>query len=102
MKNCLNKSTFKGIKSELAEKYGVGKSDEIWKYANSEYHKLETAEPDADKTSRSYVFPAVSIYRAIEHYAPGEALGIMRSYGTKTGLRHCRGCRPLCGKIWIR
>ena len=54
MKNYLNKCTFKGIKSELAEKYGVGKSDEIWKYANYEYHKLETDEPDADKTSRSY------------------------------------------------
>ena len=87
MKNYLNKSAFKGIKSELTLKYGVSKSDEIWKYANSEYHKLETDEPDADKTSRSYVFPAVSIYRAIEHYAPGEALGIMRSYGTKTGLK---------------
>ncbi|MBO6309782.1 MAG: hypothetical protein J6N70_13260 [Oribacterium sp.] len=37
----------------------------IWKYANSEYHKMETGEPDADKTSRSYVFPAVSIYRAL-------------------------------------
>ncbi len=37
MKNYLNKSTIKGIKSELAEKYGVGKSDEIWKYANSSY-----------------------------------------------------------------
>ena len=87
MKNYLNKSTFKGIKSDLAEKYGAFKSDEIWKYANSEYHKLETAEPDADKTSRSYVFPAVSIYRAIEHYAPGEALGVMRLYGTKMGLK---------------
>ena len=32
-----NKSTFKGIKSELTVKYGVSKSDEIWKYANSEY-----------------------------------------------------------------
>jgi hypothetical protein len=37
MKNYLNKSTFKGIKSELTVKYGVSKSDEIWKYANSEY-----------------------------------------------------------------
>ena len=95
MKNYLNKSTFKGIKSELAEKYGVGKSDEIWKYANSEYHKLETDEPDADKTSRSYVFPAVSIYRAIEHYAPGEALGVMRLYGTKMGLK----LKKLFGRI---
>lgn len=33
------------------------------------------------------MFPAVSIYRAIEHYAPGEALGVMRSYGTKMGLK---------------
>ena len=95
MKNYLNKSTFKGIKSELSEMYGVGKSDEIWKYANSEYHKLETDEPDADKTSRSYVFPAVSIYRAIEHYAPGEALGVMRSCGTKMGLK----LKKLFGRI---
>ena len=95
MKNYLNKSTFKGIKSELAEKYGVGKSDEIWRYAKSEYHKLETDEPDADKTSRSYVFPAVSIYRAIEHYAPGEALGVIRLYGTKMGLK----LKKLFGRI---
>ena len=87
MKSYLNKSIFKGIKRELAAKYGVGKSDEIWKYANSEYNKLKTDEPDADKTSRSFVFPAVSIYRAIEHFAPGEALGGMRSYGTQLGLK---------------
>jgi hypothetical protein len=37
MKNYLNKNAFKGIKSELTVKYGVSKSDEIWKYANSEY-----------------------------------------------------------------
>ena len=67
MKNYLNKSVFKGIKSELEEKYGVDKSDEIWRYADSEYHKLETGEPDPDKTSRSYVFPVVSIYRARLH-----------------------------------
>ena len=54
MKNYLNKSTFKGIKRDLAEKYGVGKSDEIWRYANSEYHKLETYEPDADKACPLY------------------------------------------------
>ena len=47
MKNYLNKSAFKGIKSELTVKYGVSKSDEIWKYANSEYHKIEIDEPDA-------------------------------------------------------
>ncbi len=66
MKNYLNISAFKGIKRELTVKYGVSKSDEIWKYAYSEYHKLKKDESDADKTSRSYVFPAVSIYRAIE------------------------------------
>ena len=78
---------FKGFRKELAEKYGEEKAGMIWKYAGEELLRLEAAEPDADKTSRSYVFPAVAIYRALEKYVPDEALTAARSYGTKTGIR---------------
>ncbi len=92
MKNYLHKKTFKNIKKDLADRYGQSMANDIWKYAESEYLGLEGAEPNADKTSRSYVFPAVAIYRSIEHYASGEALAVMRSYGTKTGLKLKRLC----------
>ena len=78
---------FKGFRKELSEKYGKGKGGMIWKYAGEELQRLEAAEPDADKTSRSYVFPAVAIYRSLEKYVPDEALAVARAYGTKTGLR---------------
>ena len=95
---------FKMLKTDLEEKYGEKKassifryanaqlkklesSASIFRYANAQLKKLESSEPDADKTSRSYVFPAVAIYRAIEHYFPGKALEITRNYGTETGLR---------------
>ena len=78
---------FKMLKTDLEEKYGEKKASSIFRYANAQLKKLESSEPDADKTSRSYVFPAVAIYRAIEHYFPGKALEITRNYGTETGLR---------------
>ena len=45
MKNYLNKSTFKGVKSELTVKYGVSKSDD--------YASLNTN--DAKTKSRDYL-----------------------------------------------
>ena len=87
MKNYLDKTIFKRIKKDLVAKYGVEKADKIWAYAKEMYLKLEKAKPNADKESKSFVFPAVSIYRAIENYAPGEALEVTRAFGTKTGLR---------------
>lgn len=79
--------TFKHFRDELESQYGKKKADIIWRYANRELHRLETAEPNADKNSCSYVFPAVSLYRAVEHYKPKDALTITRGYGTKMGLR---------------
>jgi hypothetical protein len=87
MKNYLDKTIFKRIKKDLVAKYGVEKADKIWAYAKEMYLKLEKAIPNADKESKSFVFPAVSIYRSIENYAPGEALEVTRAFGTKTGLR---------------
>ncbi len=78
---------FKNLRKDLTEKYGKEKASGIWLYANIELQKLETAEPNADKTTKSFVFPAVALYRAIEHYAPGDALYVTRNYGTETGLR---------------
>ena len=78
---------FKKMQEHLVETYGKEKASSIMQYANVEIQALEISEPDADKTSRSFVFPAVALYRAIEHFIPGKGLEITRSYGTKTGLR---------------
>ena len=56
----LDKSfVFKRFKKELEAKYGPKKAAAIWRYAGHVLQKLEAAEPDADKNSRSFVFPAV-------------------------------------------
>ena len=84
----LNKSfIFKHMRRDLEERYGKEKGDTIWRYAEHVLQKLETADPNADRPSKSFVFPAVAIYRAVEKYAPGEALAVTRAYGTKNGLR---------------
>ena len=87
MKNDINKTIFKRIKKDLAVRYGAENAARIWTCAQEEYMRLEGAKPNADKESRSFVFPAVSVYRAIENYAPGEALEVTCAFGTKTGLR---------------
>ncbi|MBO4458846.1 MAG: L-2-amino-thiazoline-4-carboxylic acid hydrolase [Butyrivibrio sp.] len=88
MSNTLKKSfIFKRFYSELVEKYGTAKAGEIWKYAEDELSGLKNAEPTADKASVSNVFPAVALYRSVEHFYPGEALPVTRAYGTKMGLR---------------
>ena len=84
----LDKSfVFKIFKKELEAKYGSKKAAAIWRYAEHVLQKLEVAEPDADKNSRSFVFPGVALYRAVRNYAPDEALAVTRAYGTKTGIR---------------
>ena len=82
-----NSFVFKRFKKELEAKYGSEKAAAIWRYAECELQKLESAEPNADKNSRTFVFPAAALYRAVEYYAPGEALEVTRAYGTKTGIR---------------
>ncbi len=78
---------FKGSKKELVKKYGAQAASGIWNKANAEYEKLLMKEPNADKSSKSFVFPAVAIYRAVEEYAPEDALPLTRAIGTKTGLK---------------
>lgn len=88
MKSDLEKSVlFKGFRKELTDKYGEQDGAAIWRYAADELQKMEAEEPNADKDLIAYVFPAVAIYRAVEHYAPGDALELTRGYGTRTGLR---------------
>ena len=87
-KSELEKSfVFKGFREDLAAKYGKQKGSVIWAYAVKELQKLMKEEPNADKNSTSFVFPAVALYRAVEHYAPGDALEVTRGYGAKTGIR---------------
>ena len=82
-----NSFVFKRLKKDLEAEYGPKKAAAIWRYAECELQKLESAEPNADKNSRTFVFPAAALYRAVEYYAPGEALEVTRAYGTKTGIR---------------
>lgn len=84
----LDKSfVFKRFRKDLVEKYGAEQADAIWRSAQVELDRLEASEPDADSTSRSFVFPPVALYRALEQHVPDEALTVARAYGTKTGLR---------------
>ena len=76
---------FKGFKEELAIRYGQEKADKMWQFAKMEFTRLEKEENGGDKSVNGYVYPAVSLYRAIENYAPGEALEATRAYGTKFG-----------------
>ncbi len=83
----LDKSMFfKKIRRELIERYGKDEAAAIWKDAVLEFQALENDEPDADKSSKTYVFPAVAIYRAVYKHDPDNALEVVRDYGTKTGL----------------
>ncbi len=77
---------FKKIRSDLTERYGKDKAAAIWKDASLEFQALADAEPDTDKNSKTYVFPAVAIYRAVYKHDPDNALEVVRAYGTKTGL----------------
>lgn len=78
---------FKGFKEELVIRYGKEKADKIWQSANQEYTRLEKEETGGDKSVNGYVYPAVSLYRSVEKYFPGEALETTRAYGTKFGKR---------------
>jgi len=88
MKEKLDKVfVFKDFKKELIEKYGTSLASEIWSEANAEYKRLIQEEPNADKSSKAYVFPAVAIYRAAEYHVPEDAIFITRAFGTKAGLK---------------
>ncbi len=78
---------FKGFKKELVTKYGVEAASRIWNKANAEYERLIRKEPEAERSLKSFAFPAVAIYRAVEEYAPEDALPLTRTFGTKTGLK---------------
>lgn len=78
---------YKNFHKDLIERYGEEKAAAIWKYANEELKRLAAEHEDADSNSLTFVFPPVALYRAVEHYVPGEALTVTRAYGTKTGIR---------------
>ena len=87
-KSKLDKSfVYKRFRKDLESRYGEKIAAEIWAEANAHIAELENSNPDAVKNDLSFVFPAVALYRAIEHHAPGEALEVTRAYGTKMGLR---------------
>ena len=86
--NPMSKSViYRGIRKDLEKRYGTKKTTTIWNYAGRCLLYLEKKYADESNQHKSFVFPAVAIYRAIEHYAPGEALDITRAYGTRIGLK---------------
>ena len=88
MENTIKNSIiFKRFYAELVDKYGTDKAKVIWDYAEDEFSRLKIAEPSAGKESVAYVFPAVALYRSVEHFYPGEALSVTRGFGTKMGRR---------------
>ncbi len=78
---------FRKFREELIQKYGPEKAYAIWSEANTLLQEYEDSEPDADKTCKQFVFPAVALYRAIDHHAPGDALEETRKYGTLFGKK---------------
>ena len=76
---------YRGFRKDLEKRYGSEQAAEIWQYANREYQAIMAGEAVSDQMVRMFVFPAVALYRAIDHYAPGEALEVTRAYGTKVG-----------------
>jgi len=85
-KNKLSQSyVYKKFRKELVHRYGKEKAAAIWEEAGMKLRKFEMAETEADKTSEMFVFPAVALYQAIDHYAPGDALAVTRDYGTRFG-----------------
>lgn len=87
-RNPLDRSLiYRGFRGELERKYGAERAAAIWHYAGRTLQRLEQRFPQEDDQHKAMVFPAVSLYRAIEHYAPGEALELTRGYGTRVGMK---------------
>ena len=78
---------YKNFYKDLTERYGEEKAAAIWEYANDELERLEAECGAADRSSLTFVLPPAALYRAVEHFAPEEALIVTRAYGTKTGIR---------------
>ena len=78
---------YKKFRKELTRRYNNEKASAIWAEAEKRLRGYDTAEPEADTACKSFVFPAVALYQAIEHHAPGDALMVTRAYGTQFGRR---------------
>ncbi len=78
---------YSNFEKDLRERYGGPKASAIWQYAEDELLRIEKAENEKNSTMKDFLFPAVALYRAVEHYAPGDGLNVTRAYGTKFGLK---------------
>ena len=78
---------FKGLYQDLVARYGSLKASSIWEEAENRLEVLEESHKEnMDRNDRMMVFPTISLYQAIECFAQGDALQIMRMHGTKMGL----------------
>ena len=78
---------YRGMYKELAVRYGKEKADELWRASEEELNQLVRENAAADKQSKSYVYPAVAIYRTLYAFDPEHALEACRAYGTILGRK---------------
>lgn len=85
-KDKLKKSiVYKGFKKVLIEKFGIEKSNEIWKEANENLNNLEKEYPDIKGDEKMMVLPAAALYLELKKEIPNEAIEILKLYGRNVG-----------------
>ena len=76
---------WRGFYKVLAERFGPVPARAVWRQANARVERLQALHPDLDTDSRLMVLPAAALYGALEQHAPGQALPLLRAYGTRVG-----------------
>lgn len=76
---------FKPFRQTLAAALGEEVAARVWQEANVIHDQLAQAHPDLDKDSKMMVLPAAALYVALKAEAPGQALPLLKSYGTHMG-----------------
>ena len=80
---------YRNLYPELKAIFGAEEAGCIWRYAEHIHQHLHAKYDAADPYHCGrYVFPAAAIYLALKKRHPDyDALGLLRSFGTKTGER---------------
>jgi len=86
--NRLGKSiVYRGFRKVLAEQFGTDIANQIWQEANYRLEELDHIHPEITGDSKMMILPAAALYLALETYRPGEALPLLRDYGTAMGRK---------------
>lgn len=88
MANKLSRSfLFRGFRKILVCETGEDLAVRIWDDAGQRLAQLQHQHPDLDADSRMMILPAAALYQAISKHAPGQALPLLRDYGTRLGKK---------------